>query len=186
MSIPLREKSVMKQARLAVLVVLSLGFGGCGGGSDTGSSGSTSLAGNWTITANQANSTSSSVFQVALVSSACSVSTPIGTFTVQGPSCFIADDNSGQGSITGTGSFIYPPQGVLLGATVSPVPSGQTASINLLFVEADQFGDAAVFSGTGTVTSASGSGTAALSGNWECASNSPACVGLSGTFSGTQ
>jgi hypothetical protein len=52
--------------------------------------------------------------------------------------------------------------------------------MDLLFAEADQFGDAAVFGGTGTVTSG------ALTGTWSCNVDSPVCFGLTGTFSGTK
>jgi hypothetical protein len=168
-----------KDMRLLAMLSFALFLPSCGGGSSsTSNSTTTNLIGSWTITATETGSSSTSVFTVTLVSSPCSVSTPIGTFTVQGPSCAIADDNSGQGSITGTGTFFYPPQGVLIGATASPAPNG--TSIDLLFVEADQVGDAAVFGGVGTISN----GT--LSGNWACSAGSPICSGLTGAFSGTQ
>jgi hypothetical protein len=162
------------------LLVLPLGclmFVGCGGGN---SNSGTSLAGNWSITAMESG-TPNSVMQTTLVSSACSVSTPIGSFTVQGPACFIADNNTGQGSITTTsGTFLYPPQGVLIGAQSNPTAANTSQAIDLLFVEADSSGDVAVFNGTGTISSGS------ISGTWSCNANSPSCTGLSGTFSGTQ
>jgi hypothetical protein len=99
---------------------------------------------------------------------------------VQGPACFIADNNTGQGSITGTGQFIYPPQGVLVGSSASAVSAGTSATIDLLFVEANQYGDVAVFDGNGTINN----GT--MTGTWVCNTNSPNCFGLSGTFSGSQ
>jgi hypothetical protein len=108
------------------------------------------------------------------------VSTPVGTFTVQGPSCFIADDNTGQGTISGTGNFFYPPQGLLAGVPYNPTPSNGSATVDLLFVEADQFGDIAVANGIGTVTN----GT--IAGTWTCNPDTPICTGLSGTFSGTK
>lgn len=101
-----------------------------------------------------------------------------GTFTVEGPACFIADNNTGQGSISGTGSFIYPPAAVLIGVAANPATAN--APIDLLFAEADQFGDAAVFGGTGTVSNRT------ITGTWACNPNSPVRFGLSGTFSGTQ
>lgn len=169
---------------LVVLVLAVIATVGCGGGkTSTGGNGRngtpTSIHGTWTIVATEVG-TQNSTFHVTLVSSGCSVATPIGTFTVQGPNCFIADDNTGQGSISGTGSFIYPPQGVLIGIASSPVPANTSAPIDLLFAEADQFGDAAVFSGNGTVTN----GT--MTGTWVCNQNSPVCGGESGTFTGTQ
>ena len=170
---------------LAVLLLAVIATVGCGGGSknSTGGNGqngtSTSIHGAWTIVATEVG-TPNSTFQVTLVSSACSVATPIGTFTVQGPTCFIADDGTGQGSISGTGNFIYPPQGVLIGIASSPVPANTSATVDLLFAEADRLGDAAVFSANGTVIN----GT--MSGTWVCNPNSPVCAGESGTFTGTK
>lgn len=165
---------------LCSLLVVAALLASCGSSSSSSGSGSqttTAFAGNWIITATETG-TSGSVFTVTLVSSPCSVATPIGTFTVTGPTCFIADDNSGQGSISGSGSFFYPPQGVLLGAAVSP--ASNNSSIDLLFAEADSFGDAAVFSGLGAVSSNT------ITGSWSCNVNSPICLGRSGTFSGTR
>jgi hypothetical protein len=175
----------MKTLRsLLPALLLSILLVGCGSGSKSqggnGQNGTaTSIHGNWSIVNTESGQTASTL-QVTLVSSSCSVSTPVGTFTVQGPNCFIADDNTGEGSISGTGNFIYPPQGVLIGIPASPVPANQTASIDLLFVEADQFGDAAVFNGNGTVTNG------AMTGTFDCNANSPVCSGISGSFSGTK
>jgi len=172
----------MKQASIpsAVLGLLFIGIllSSCGSSSSQNSnSTSTNIQGTWAITATEPGS-AGSVFNVTLVSSPCSVATPIGTFTVQGPACFIADDNTGQGSISGTGSFIYPPAGVLIGTPANPASTN--ASLDLLFAEADDFGDAAVFGGTGTISK----GT--ITGTWACNPASPVCFGLSGTFTGTQ
>jgi hypothetical protein len=160
------------------LQLMSCSSSSANGNSPNGSASpaSTNIQAKWVITATEVGG-STSTFNVSLVSSTCTVFTPIGTFNVQGPSCFIADDNTGQGSISGTGNFFYAPQGVLIGVSANPAPSG--ASVDLLFAEADQFGDAAVFGGNGTITN----GT--LTGNWSCNPNSPVCNGLSGTFSGT-
>src|SRR5580658_10403779 len=105
----------------AVFHLLLVGtlLSGCGSSSSQSNSNSTTnIQGTWAITATEAGS--GSISNVTLVSSACSVATPIGTFTVQGPACFIADDNTGQGSISGTGNFIYPPAGVLIGVSSNP------------------------------------------------------------------
>jgi hypothetical protein len=99
---------------------------------------------------------------------------------VEGPNCFIADDNTGQGSISGTGQFFYPPQGVLVGSSTNPIPSDSTAAINLLFVEADRYGDVAVFDGNGSVSNG------AITGTWACDPGTPVCTGVGGTFSGSQ
>jgi|HubBroStandDraft_6_1064221.scaffolds.fasta_scaffold00064_12 hypothetical protein len=166
-------------APFAVFALLFVGtlLSSCGSSSKQSGPSSTNIPGSWVITATEAGG-SSSIFDVTLVGSPCSVATPIGTFTVEGPACFIADDNTGQGSITGTGSFIYPPQGVLIGAPANPASAN--AAIDLLFAEADELGDAAVFGGTGTVSN----GT--ITGAWSCNPDSPVCFGEGGTFSGTQ
>jgi hypothetical protein len=167
---------------LGLVVILTFVLVACGSGSKSSPSATninTQLSGSWTITATESGSTDS-VFSVNLVSSQCSVSTPVGTFTVQGPSCVIADDNTGQGSISGTGQFIYPPQGVLVGATAGSIAANASAPIDLLFVEANQYGDVAVFNGNGTVTNGS------MTGTWVCNVDSPSCSGLNGTFSGNQ
>jgi hypothetical protein len=176
-SFTIKEEFMRKLAVVFASLFVGILLSSCGSSSSGQQSNSTTnIQGNWTITATGTNS--SSVFSVTLVSSPCSVVTPIGTFTVVGPTCFIADDNTGQGSISGTGTFIYPPQGVLIGVPANPASAN--ASIDLLFAEADQFGDAAVFGGTGTVSN----GT--ITGTWSCNSASPVCFGLSGTFSGMQ
>jgi hypothetical protein len=175
------EKRITRVYCIGLLIV-SISFTGCGSSNSNSNSGAeanaatTNIQGSWAITASEAGG-SSSVFNVTLVTSPCSVATPIGTFTVQGPSCFIADDNTGQGSISGTGNFFYPPQGVLIGVPANPAPSN--ASVDLLFAEADQFGDAAVFGGNGTISGGK------LTGTWSCNPDSPVCAGLTGTFSGT-
>jgi hypothetical protein len=160
----------LKTVTLFLLMVFTSGCG-AGKSANGGSTAVTQVQGAWTFTATNGVG-GQSVFQVNLVSSACTVSTPIGTFTVQGASCSIADDNTGQGSISGTGSFFYPPAGVLVGLS-----SGQ---IELVFVEADQFGDAAVINGNGTLSSG------AISGTWTCNAATSVCLGFSGTFAGTQ
>ena len=168
--------------RFTLILVLTIFAASCGGNPKSISpavASSMQIPGAWTISATEVGS-SASVFSVTLVSSQCSVATPVGTFTVQGPSCFIADDNTGQGAISGSGQFIYPPQGVLVGSPTNPVPANTTTPIDLLFVEADQFGDVAVFNGGGTTING------AMTGTWVCNPNSPVCSGLSGTFSGSQ
>jgi len=167
----------MKKA-FACLIILFLVGCGVGNNQQTtpGQSVTTNLIGSWSITTTSSTGLNATL-TVSLVSSACSVDTPICSFTVTGPACVLADDNTGQGSISGSGNFIYPPQGVLIGTAADP--ASQNAAINFLFAEADTLGDAAVFQGTGTV----GSGT--ISGNWSCNPQSPICAGESGTFSGT-
>jgi hypothetical protein len=101
-------------------------------------------------------------------------------FSVQGPVCFIANNNTGQGSISGTGllsSSKNTGQGVLIGVAANPVPPNGT--FNLLFVTGDANGNFVEFTGSGTVSH----GT--MTGTGSCSSSTPACQGVSGTFSGT-
>jgi hypothetical protein len=164
------------KALKAVCIALVVFLVGCGGGNNSAvtPSGATSLEGSWTITAT--NGANAVTLNVTLVSSSCSVTQSGITFTVTGPACAVADNPGGQGSISGTGNFIYPPQGVLLGASADPVPSG--SQFNLLFVEADNLGDIAVFSGSGTINSGS------ITGTFTCDLQTPVCTGDSGTFNG--
>jgi hypothetical protein len=186
-----KERS-MKRVLILSLVVFAAGWNSSkktGGSSGTSPSG-TSMLGVWTVTAT-ATATGEvgsqctngvcgpGTYQLTLVSSPCSVTTPVGEFSVQGPVCFIANNNSGQGSISGTGlpsSLSATGQGVLIGVPSNPVPSGST--LNLLFVAGNNSGFVE-FTGSGTV----GSGT--MTGTGSCSSSTPACQGVTGTFSGT-
>ena len=166
-----------------ILVLISIVFAvGCGSTQNAGSgSGSeTSLQGMWTVTGNLGSQGRSSTYQISLVSSPCSVTTPVGKFSVQGPVCFIANNNSGLGSISGTGlptSSKNTGQGVLIGLDSNPVPTN--GSFNLLFVAGDASGNFVEFTGSGTVAN----GT--MTGTGSCSSSTPLCQGMSGTFSGT-
>jgi|GEM_PF-1840906 hypothetical protein len=150
----------------------------------------TSLLGAWSITAT-ATSTGNvgsqctngtcgpGTYQVTFVSSPCSVATPVGTFSVQGPVCFIANNNSGQGSISGTGlstSVSNTGQGILIGVPSNPVPFGST--LTLIFVAANASGFVE-FTGSGTV------GNNTITGTGSCSTVTPVCQGVTGTFSGT-
>jgi hypothetical protein len=163
-----------------VMLMLVLVFtAGCSSSSNnTGGGPGTSMQGTWTVTGNlNPNAT----YQVVFVSSPCSVTTPVGTFSVQGPVCFTANNNSGQGSISGTGipsSSKNNGQGVLIGVAANPVPSG--GAFNLLFVAGDANGTVVEFTGGGTVTD----GT--MTGNGSCSTSTPICQGMSSTISGTQ
>jgi hypothetical protein len=100
----------------------------------------TTMQGTWTATGNLGTQSGTRTYQVALVSSPCSVTTPVGTFSLQGPACFIANNNTGQGSISGAGiPSSSKGQGVLIGVPANPVPAGGT--FNLVFVTGDQNGD---------------------------------------------
>jgi hypothetical protein len=172
----------MTKTKLICTSLLATLFLPACGGKGPGSPSGLSIQGSWTIAT--ASASGDSTLQVSLVSSTCSVTTPIGTFTVHLPDqqvCFIADSNTGQGSIGGVGAFIYPPQGVLVGVPSNPIYPGTNYLLNLLFVEANQFGDFAVFDGTGSVNA---DGT--MIGTFICDPGTPVCSGISGTFSGSQ
>jgi hypothetical protein len=165
--------------RISVLILLVFAVG-CSSTKNAGSRATTSMPGMWSVTGNLGSLGGSSTYQVSLVSSPCSVTTPVGMFSVQGPVCFTANNNSGQGSISGSGlpsTSKNTGQGVLIGAATNPVPAGGT--FNLLFVAGYTSGTSAEFTGSGTVSN----GT--MTGSGSCSSSTPVCQGMSGTFSGT-
>ena len=167
----------MKQILILSLIIFAAG---CNSAKNTLAGSGTSLQGTWTI-AGSLGSGGSGTYQVELVSSPCSVTTPVGTFSVQGSVCFIANNNSGQGSISGTGLLSTSSnagEGVLIGVAANPVPVNGT--FNALFVLGDKSGNVAEFSGGGTVIRGS------LTGTGSCTSSTPLCQGVTATFSGTQ
>src|ERR1700691_326901 len=124
----------------------------------------TTIQGTWTATGNLGTQSGARTYQVALVSSPCSVTTPVGTFSLQGPACFIANNNAGQGSISGAGiPSSSKGQGVLIGVPANPVPPGGT--FNLVFVDGDQNGDFVEFTGSGTISNGTMTGTGSWSSN---------------------
>ena len=168
----------MKRILMLMLLVF---VAGCSSSKSSGGGPGTSMQGTWTVTGNLGSQGGPGTYQVALVSSPCSVITPVGTFSVQGPVCFIANNNTGQGSISGTGlpsSSKNTGQGVLIGVPSNPVPAD--ATFNLLFVAGDAKGEVVEFTGTGTVTN----GT--MTGTGSCSSSTPLCQGMSGTFTAKQ
>jgi hypothetical protein len=169
----------MKRTLILTLIVLAAGCSNSAMNSRGGSG--TSMQGMWTVTGNLGSQGGSGTYQVTFVSSPCSVTSPVGTFSVQGPVCFIANNNSGQGSISGKGllsSAKNTGEGVLIGVPSNPVPAN--AKFNLLFVLADQNGNVVEFTGSGTVTN----GT--MTGTGSCSTSTPVCQGVSATFSGSQ
>lgn len=125
------------------------------------------------------------MFHVNLVSGPCTIQTAAGVFGQDSTYCFIAD-TQGHGSISETGSYFYPPQAVLVESYSNSLSKGPIA-FGVTFIEADpsQYGNIAVFSGTGTLSSGG------EAGNWGCAYG-PCTVTLpgggmgmlSGTFTG--
>jgi hypothetical protein len=164
-----------------ILILISIVFAvGCGSTKNITGASETSLQGMWTVTGNLGSQSGSKTYQVSLVSSPCSVTTPVGMFSVQGPVCFIANNNTGQGSISGSGLPSFSKntgQGVLIGVAANPVPANGT--FNLLFVAGFASGDFVEFTGSGTVSN----GT--MTGTGSCSSSTPMCQGMSATFSGT-
>jgi hypothetical protein len=169
----------MKRIATFMLIVFAAG---CSSSKNAGGSAGTSMAGAWTVTGNLGSQGGSgNSYQVQLVSSPCSVATPVGTFSVQGPVCFIANNNAGQGSISGSGIPTSPKsmgQGVLIGVASDPVPAN--AAFSLVFVAGDQSGALVEFTGSGTISNG------AMTGTGSCSSTTPLCQGMSATFSGTE
>src|SRR5580704_12597225 len=164
--------------RILILTLIAFAVG-CSSASNAGSGATTSMLGTWAITGTS-GSLGSRTYQVSLVSSPCSVTTPVGAFSVQGPVCFIANNNTAQGSISGSGlpsSSKNTGQGVLIGVAANPVPAG--GAFNLLFVAGAANGDFVEATGGGTVSKGTMTGTAS------CSSSTPMCQGMSGGFSGT-
>ena len=165
----------MKRILILTLIVF---VAGCNSAHNAGAK-ATSMQGTWTVngTADSDAQSGSVTCQVALISSSGSGNTPVGTFSVQGPVCFIANNNSGQGSISGTGlpgTSKNNGQGVLVGTASNPVPAN--ATVNLLFV-AESNGTLLQFTGTATVAN----GT--MKGSGSCSTSTPVCQGATATFS---
>jgi hypothetical protein len=168
----------MKRSLILISIVFAVG---CSSAKNAGNGSETSLQGMWTVTGNLGSQGGSGTYQVSLVSSPCNVTTPVGMFSVQGPICFIANNNIGQGSISGTGlpsTSKNTGQGVLIGVRSNPVPANGT--FDLLFVAGDASGNFVEFTGSGTVAN----GT--MTGSGSCSASTPMCQGTSGTFSGTR
>jgi hypothetical protein len=162
---------------ILILIVCATGCSSGKSGTGTG----TSMQGTWTVTGNLGTQSGNETYQVKFVSSPCSVMSPVGTFSVQGPVCFIANNNTGQGSISGKGLLSNASntgEGVLIGVAANPVPSN--APLNLLFVLGEKNGTFIEFTGSGTVANST------MTGTGSCSPNTPMCQGISATFSGTQ
>jgi hypothetical protein len=146
---------------------------GCGGGNNNQSGSTpqtTQLVGNWTVVASSPEG--NATLTANLVPSACTVMQSNITFEIGGDginACVLADNLSGQGSVIGTGSFLYPPQGMLFGASANPAPlSGQ---MQFLFAEADAFGNIAAFQGIATNTTSN-----TITGTYTCDAQTPVCI----------
>jgi hypothetical protein len=170
--------------RLSILIsslILALLISGCSSSMSSQGGSGTSMQGTWSVTGNLGTQSGDETYQVVLVSSPCSVVSPVGTFSVQGPVCFIANNNSGKGSISGKGLLSNAGntgEGILIGVPANPVPDNST--INLLFVLGEKNGNFVEFTGSGTVTK----GT--MTGSGSCSTSTPLCQGVSATFTGTE
>ena len=173
----------MKRNLMVISSLTLIAFAaGCSSGKSAASAPgpATSMEGSWNVTGSLASGGGSKTYQVSLVSSPCSVTTPVGTFSVQGPVCLVANNNTAQGSIAGSGLPTSPKstgQGVLIGVASDPVPD--KGAFTLVFVSGDQSGDVAEFTGGGTIAN----GT--MTGSGSCSASTPLCQGMSATFSGT-
>ena len=166
----------MQRILILILIVFAAG---CDSAKNTGGGSGTSMQGMWTVTGNLGSQGGPATYQVQLVSSPCSVTTPAGAFSVQGPVCFIANNNSGLGSISAGGARpVGNSQGVLVGVASNPV--ADDAIFNLVFVAGSGPGNVAEFTGSGSVTA----GT--LKGTGSCSADTPICQGVTGTFSAMQ
>jgi len=180
-----------------LLLVMTVAVSGCSSNSNSGgtaggggtTTATTEMAGTWSVsgTGTCASGTSgcstvSATFQVTLVTSTCSVNTMPGVFSGQGSLCYIANNNSGAGSITG--ALITSPsknlgQGVLVGVPTDPVPDNST--VNLVFVSAAGGGKFTEFMGTATVVGGKMTGSGTCS-----AASTGKCTGASATFTATK
>jgi hypothetical protein len=172
----------MKRIPISIsILILTLFAAGCSSTNSTGGGAGTSMQGTWNVTGNLGSQGPGPYsYQVTFVSSPCSVASPVGTFSVDGPVCFIANNNSGQGSITGKGlltSAKNTGEGVLIGVSANPVPAN--ATINLLFVLGYANGNFLEFTGNATLANAK------MTGTGSCSTNTPMCQGISATFSAT-
>ena len=166
---------------------IALFLSGCGGGSKPTPPPTNlplTVEGSWKISASDA--AGSSGFNASIVvltpqSGDCNVPTPIGiTFTVTGAtSCFIADANANQGSVSGvTGKWDYPPAGFMFGlASVDPVAANSTAQMLGFLVETDGT-NVEIVDLNGTITAT----TKTISGSFSCDAQSPNPCNYSGTF----
>ena len=171
-------KQLFASSTILLLVTLALGCGS-GGGSSSKNSQPKSVQGTWNITVSAGPE--SVTLKVVLVPSACAVLTNMGGFDVSGPVCFIADNQTGQGSMSSTGDLSYPPQMVLVGVPQDQIPVGTAVAFNLLYLEADSGYAFAVFDGAGTVTNGVTTGT------YNCSMlGGELCAIPSGTFTGTE
>jgi len=165
---------------------LALVLSGCGSGSknSTNSNQPLTVEGAWKISASEVAGSSgftANIVALAPQSGSCVVNTPLGQFKITGvTTCFIADPNANQGSISGvTGVWSYPPAGFMVGLSAAdPVPVNSTAQMFGFFVETDGY-NVEIIDLNGTVTAS----TKTMSGTFSCDAQSP--CNYTGTFTAT-
>lgn len=159
------------------LWILCLLLTGCGTNSKPAVTG-TQLTGTWNVTVNQSGQPSVTL-STFVVGGPCQVSDGSGdTFTVQGPSCVLADDQTGQGHVSSQNSTLVP-EGVLLGASANPASNG--SPVNFLYAAKSASTQTYyVFSGVGTVSNGQ------ISGSWSCYPSVTICSGRTGSFTAAQ
>jgi hypothetical protein len=165
----------MRRILIAMLIVFLAGCSVGKNGSDSG----TSMEGTWTVNGNLDSLNGAGTYQLALVPSPCTVTNTLGSFSVQGPICFVANNYNNKGSISGTGlpgSSKNMGEGVLIGVPSDPVHAN--TAFHLLFVLGDRNGNIVEFTGSGTV------GNGVMTGVGSCSATTPICQGVNATFSG--
>ena len=168
-----------------LMLNLALFAAGCSSSKPSASSvAPTEMVGTWnvSVTGTFGTSTVPGTFQVKLISSACSVTTPLGVFSVQGSACFIANNNSGAGAISGVSipsTSKNLGQGILVGVASDPVPDN--SPINMVFVSSQSGGKSfQEFTGTATISAAKMTGSGACS-----TASTASCTGAAATFTAT-
>ncbi len=176
----LERRTIVKGISLLMLILIVFAAGCNSSNSATGSGATTPIPGTWSATGTLACTQicpGAQTYSVVLVASPCTVDTPVGTFSVDGAVCFIANNNTASGSISGPGIPTTPKstgQGILIGVPANPVPDNST--INLLFVSASGGNSFIEFTGSASIAGGKITGTAA------CSASTPACEGMTASF----
>jgi hypothetical protein len=169
------------------IVAVSLACSGTGSGDSSILAGfnATEVAGSWTLTLTENSGTGRTTFNIVLVGFSCdtgllypNASGGYGVIVATGSTCYVADSDGGQGSISGTGDLIFPPQRALVGLRSPP---NSPSELNLVIIEAADGASEnfqyAVFNGQGTISNKE------MTGTWSCSLLFPACSGIGGTLS---
>lgn len=166
---------------------LALFLTGCGGASNSNPNQPLIVEGTWKVTASAISGSSGFTANIMVLtpqSGHCLVNTPLGINfdIINATTCFIADPNANQGSISSvTGSWAYPPAGFLIGlSSADPVPANSSAQMFGFLVETDG-ANVVVMDLNGTISAS----TKTLSGTFSCDAQSPNTCSYSGNFTAT-